>query len=325
MPHDALKELGEPPDDREEIVDPREELLEEARGGEPEPEPEETTEEEPLSEIDQIRAQMAEQERAIRREIGRERERRRRAVRKAEVLERQVGELIAQQTARETPTHVRLEHDDEGNPILSRDALARLQAPPKTRETPQPQATPPPPSGSNSYQRMKDSLVDEDPSYGDIFTRLEAATKDLARGLEEAAQDGETLNTADEVAEYLETSELGSDLKRRYPEIEDVDEFLRAVQSSRVARKMAERIHMAAKKAEKKPETPARTPAPDLTGAVRNRIREKANQSTRSRPTTEVVDGISLDQAAQMDPEQMLALPAATRERLKAALRKQFA
>lgn len=307
--------------------DPKAVLLEETRGAAPYPEAE--TEgadaidaEEPLSEAAQLRIEMEDREKAIRKLIVTERERRRRAVRRSEVLERQVQELVHQNQARPNANaRVKLDLDDDGIPVLTQEALERVQPKAAVKGTERSDAAT---QGRESYEKMKDALIEDDQEYDPIFKRLESCTKDLVRTIEEAQRDGETLSTPDDVVEFLETSDMGSELRARYPEVEDYEDLVRAISSNRAARKLAQKILLASKKQPDKRPNGAPSSTGDLTSTARARIREKANQAARSRPGVSGQEGVSIEDAAKMDPETLLSLPRAQREKIKANLRKTF-
>jgi hypothetical protein len=317
--------IGDGPDER------TKDLLREVNGDETEPisETEETESEvapeaapvdltRPLTaaDLETMRTELAEKEQALERKIAKVREQRRRANRRAEVLEGHVRELVAR--TQTTPAAVRLDHDDEGNPILTRDAVTKAIAQVQPQNT---QALEKAQVAAAGYGAMKESLIDQDDTYQGIFTRLEG----IANELHAAAQaEGETLNTPDDVADFMETSDLGTNLRAKYPEVSDWEEYGRAVTSTRAARKLAEKIRAAAKKPPTNGSGKNHAPAPvsDLTSGVRDRIRSKANQTGRSRSTGAETD-ISLEEAAHMTPEQ-LALPLDKREKVRAAIRRGF-
>lgn len=315
--------------------DPRVPLVQEARGRPaPEEEPEELVEpgegeaeEEEEDPLAAERAALALKEEKIKREIAKEREKRRRANNKAAALQRQVEELLAaQQPAPSAPPKVVLPFDEDGNPILTPEAIRQVQG-----HSPKPSTAPKQPTpaqtdaGRDSYESMKDALLDEDPAYGRIFSRLERATKDLALGVQEAVQDGESLSSTEEVLDYLESSDFGSEFRERYPEIDDIDAFVQAIQSTRAARRLAQKLHKGANGArETKEPTPSsdnsRPQKEDLTSETRRRIREKASQTGRARSTSSNLP-ISLEEASRLSPEEILRLPREKRAAVDKLLR----
>ena len=316
--------------DDPELIDPnsREALLAEARGEEPveeAPEPEPEPEPEP-TEVDLLRAQMLESQRKMDQRFQEEKERRRRITRRAEALERQVQELVGQQQSAAQPTHVKLEYDADGTPILPVSALRQITAPPAPRASAaQPDSEDSP---AAAYQRTRASLIAQDPAYEPIFTRLETLAREVVVGLREATRDGEMLRSTDDVIDYLDNSDFGATLKERYPEIPDWESVVPAIDSARSARKLAERVYKARSSdpapTPKTPVTPKASAAPtqDLTSAARARMKERA-VPIRSR--TPVGDGgIALEDAAKLTPEELLDMPAAKRASIQAALRKTF-
>jgi len=268
------------------------------------------------ADLEVMRTEMASKEQALERKIAKVREQRRRANRRAEVLEGHVRELVAR--TQTTPAAVRLEHDEEGNPILTRDAVTKAIAQVQPQNT---QALEKAHAAAAGYVAMKDSLIDGDDTYQGIFTRLEGIAKELHAA---AQAEGETLSTPDEVADFIESSDLGTELGAKYPEVTDWEEYGRALTSTRAARKLAEKIRTATKAPQNgSGKNHALAPVSDLTSSVRDRIRNKANQTGRSR-STGAETGISLEEASKMTPEQLLALPLEKREKVRAAVRRGF-
>lgn len=311
----------ETPDEPEPEVEVEAEEEPERAAAEPDEPDEEPAEAKSYDEqLAELRAEFESTKKGLNREIGKERERRRRMKLKNDALERQLAEIRANPAAAQAEAApLKVEYDDEGNPIIRREELAKA--------LPQPKA---PASGEGDdaqaqararYDKLKEGLVSRNAQFAPVIERLEQAYLVLRAGIADAAEDGQSFASRDDLLDYIEESGLADEVIAQYPELQDrVEALVDAATSDRALRKLASRIVADSGGNRRDPDVPRgkqpKSAPNDLTEAARRRIREKPAQNGRASASRTEREARLSDYAA-LSPEEMLALPKEERQRAR--------